>query len=178
MEYIFEKSGRRRKAERVICATCNSSFLKRSSFVEEVNYCSRECFSETRKTQEQAKCSLCDKQISPILSRIKASKSGLLFCSRSCKDKGQRISSNIPEIQPGHYCNNRRNYRKVAFRDSEKKCEICGYDKHEAALIVHHKDRNRENNTLDNLQVLCSNCHLIEHFEAGDGLFNRRISGS
>ncbi len=30
-------------------------------------------------------------------------------------------------------------------------------------LVVHHKDRNPSNNRLDNLEVLCPNCHYREH---------------
>ena len=35
--------------------------------------------------------------------------------------------------------------------------DIWGYEK----LIVHHIDGNHFNNTLDNLQILCPNCHSI-----------------
>lgn len=41
-------------------------------------------------------------------------------------------------------------------------CEICGYNKIEI-LHVHHKDRNRKNNDLDNLKLICPNCHYEEH---------------
>jgi predicted HNH restriction endonuclease len=44
-------------------------------------------------------------------------------------------------------------------------CEKCGYDEVPGILIVHHKDRNRANNELNNLAVLCPNCHAIEHLE-------------
>jgi 5-methylcytosine-specific restriction endonuclease McrA len=37
------------------------------------------------------------------------------------------------------------------------KCKICGYDK---SVTVHHIDGNPANNALDNLVVLCWNCHL------------------
>lgn len=42
-------------------------------------------------------------------------------------------------------------------------CQRCGYDTHPEILGVHHKDRNRKNNHSDNLEVLCPNCHSIEH---------------
>jgi RNase P subunit RPR2 len=45
-----------------------------------------------------------------------------------------------------------------------KICEKCGYDKVSGILIVHHKDRDRTNNNLSNLIVLCPNCHAIEHY--------------
>ncbi len=39
-------------------------------------------------------------------------------------------------------------------------CERCGS---EFRLERHHKDRDPGNNTLRNLEVLCKNCHLLEH---------------
>lgn len=44
-----------------------------------------------------------------------------------------------------------------------EKCERCDYDKREI-LVVHHKDRNRKNNVLENLELICPNCHGEEHY--------------
>lgn len=41
-------------------------------------------------------------------------------------------------------------------------CERCGYNKYEI-LQVHHKDKNRDNNELNNLELICPNCHYEEH---------------
>ncbi len=46
----------------------------------------------------------------------------------------------------------------------ERKCECCGKDIWEGfpmPLQLHHIDGNTKNNNLDNLQVLCYNCHAI-----------------
>lgn len=52
----------------------------------------------------------------------------------------------------------------------EDKCELCGITywqgKH-LPLELHHKDRNHFNNNLDNLQILCPNCHSIQEGNAG-----------
>lgn len=42
-------------------------------------------------------------------------------------------------------------------------CNRCGYDEHPRILGVHHIDRNKKNNDLSNLEVLCPNCHSLEH---------------
>lgn len=42
-------------------------------------------------------------------------------------------------------------------------CERCGFDANPVILGVHHKDRNRKNNEASNLEVLCPNCHSLEH---------------
>ena len=39
-------------------------------------------------------------------------------------------------------------------------CELCNIDYN---LHIHHKDCNRTNNNLDNIQTLCGNCHKKIH---------------
>lgn len=39
-------------------------------------------------------------------------------------------------------------------------CEKCGAENN---LLVHHKDGDRYNNRIENLQSLCKRCHQIEH---------------
>ena len=44
------------------------------------------------------------------------------------------------------------------------KCEGCGVSDwlgHELLIEVHHIDGNNKNNQIDNLQLLCPNCHSI-----------------
>lgn len=43
-----------------------------------------------------------------------------------------------------------------------RKCEKCGLEEwlgQPITLEIHHKDGDRTNNTLENLQLLCPNCH-------------------
>lgn len=61
-----------------------------------------------------------------------------------------------------------KHYRKIAFNAKPQCCERCGYDSHPAAIIVHHIDRNRMNDDIANLEVLCANCHAIEHWGRED----------
>lgn len=44
-------------------------------------------------------------------------------------------------------------------------CATCGS---KTTLQRHHKDRNRENNTPENIEILCRECHKNEHMNAGD----------
>jgi Zn finger protein HypA/HybF involved in hydrogenase expression len=44
----------------------------------------------------------------------------------------------------------------------EHKCEVCGlmqWNGKKIPLELHHIDGNRYNNTLENIQILCPNCH-------------------
>lgn len=54
--------------------------------------------------------------------------------------------------------------RQKLFKEKlkEEKCEKCGniiWNDMPIPLEVHHKDGNKENNQLDNLEILCPNCH-------------------
>lgn len=44
----------------------------------------------------------------------------------------------------------------------QKGCSICGYDTYEA-IVIHHIDRNRDNNATHNLIPVCRNCHQLIH---------------
>lgn len=53
------------------------------------------------------------------------------------------------------YCKNNK-YR----RHKKESCERCGFiPEDKCQLDVHHKDGNHENDTEENLQTLCANCH-------------------
>jgi 5-methylcytosine-specific restriction endonuclease McrA len=53
--------------------------------------------------------------------------------------------------------------KNMVKRDMLIACVRCGYNTAPHILGVHHKDRNRRNNELSNLEVLCPNCHSLEH---------------
>lgn len=85
-------------------------------------------------------------------------------CSYSCANTHFRSGENNPNYTNGTSANRipNRLYRDVAYRAYGYICNRCSFD-NSLALQVHHKDRNRLNNDLSNLEVLCSNCHSIEH---------------
>jgi hypothetical protein len=53
-------------------------------------------------------------------------------------------------------------YRDRALKYYGAKCFSCNFT-NLLALEVHHKDKNRDNNSIENLVVLCANCHRITH---------------
>jgi hypothetical protein len=50
--------------------------------------------------------------------------------------------------------------RLIIFIGLKKECQRCGSLKH---IVIHHKNRNRKDNRLSNLEILCRRCHFIEH---------------
>lgn len=53
----------------------------------------------------------------------------------------------------------------TAIKDRrEWRCELCKFQKRGSGLLhVHHIDRDKSNNCLGNLQVLCAICHGVKH---------------
>lgn len=58
------------------------------------------------------------------------------------------------------------------FELKERKCECCGLSEwlgKEIPLELHHKNGNHHDNTWDNLQILCPNCHgQTEHYRGSN----------
>ena len=48
------------------------------------------------------------------------------------------------------------------------RCEKCNHDGSESRLEVHHKNRDKHDQRLENLEVLCHRCHMTEHASAGE----------
>lgn len=160
------------KAVDIICLNCNENSKAPLREVNRGNgkFCGHSCASSYNGYKRFAKinkpnviCAYCDIKFYKNASKRKLSKSGLYFCCRGHKDLSQRIGG-IKEIQPPHYGTTLQDYRSIAFAVYKKLCMRCGYMKHSAAIIVHHKDRDRSNNNISNLEVLCCNCHAIEHY--------------
>lgn len=77
-----------------------------------------------------------------------------VFCSRGCK---QRFRNRL--LKRG--CGQTRKYKK--FKGN--KCSNCGFVAiHSCQLDVDHIDGNHKNNSIENLQTLCANCHRLKTF--------------
>ena len=119
--------------------------------------------SKFKNSRENVMCAYCGKIFTKSKSKLVLSKSGLYFCCREHKDMAQRIESGkqFDELRPDHYGDYGVKYRIIAFRNYPHECAVCGYhdDDDISLLDVHHIDEDRDNNQLDNLIVLCPNCH-------------------
>ena len=55
----------------------------------------------------------------------------------------------------------------------ENKCECCGISEWlgvDIPLELHHKNNNHHDNSLNNLQILCPNCHSIQEGNSGSNI--------
>lgn len=161
---------------KINCLNCNiEKFVENKEIKRGFGkFCSRKCASAFNRNNLEpptpnVKCAYCQIDFYITPSRAARSKSRLYFCCAEHHDFAQRLDG-IKEILPAHYGTGapENTYRRKIFTIRPKTCERCGYNKHEAAIIVHHKDRNRKNDNIDNLEVLCANCHLEEHYGESD----------
>lgn len=168
------------KEIKINCNHCRKEFFVKMKEVKRGNgkFCSRTCSGARRKgiklTKPNVKCRYCGIPFYKNSSKKKCSKHGIFFCTRKCKDLGQRVKSNIKEIQPPHYKSGESDYKKIAKANKVLKCNRCSYDKIPEILEVHHLDRNRNNNNLSNLEIICPNCHQEDHFFKKDGRYYNR----
>lgn len=89
------------------------------------------------------------------------------------KGQGHNKGKSIPMKSNDVYFSNDPNNTRTTYavRNSlfsrkikEKICECCGNTKwndKDIPLEVHHKDGNKKNNEISNLEILCPNCHYF-----------------
>ncbi|MBX4189597.1 HNH endonuclease [Candidatus Parcubacteria bacterium] len=116
-------------------------------------FCSAVCYGKFCRKEEP--CLVCEK---PILAGLHKK-----TCSRACSNKYRTgIKYKIGRPSKDKVKNTQAlKIRLLAARG--RKCERCTYDKDEI-LQVHHKNRNRNDNRLENLELICPNCHYEEHY--------------
>lgn len=120
------------------------------------NYCSIDCQRLSRTSSLLLKCANCGTSIKVQLNRINKSKTGNVFCSKSCSTtyhNKERHGELHPSFKTGE-----GGYRKFALNEIGRACTVCGYDVVEV-LEIHHKDGNRKHNKITNLDVLCPTHH-------------------
>lgn len=135
------------------CKVCGLVIYRRPSEINSGQvFCSSRCYGIS--TRKEHPCVVCEK---PILAGENKK-----TCSRSCANSNR---AGI-EYKTGRKKDKVTTGRAIKLRVIELRgpsCERCHYNKTEI-LQVHHKNRNHEDNALDNLELICPNCHYEEHY--------------
>lgn len=126
--------------------------------------------------KEQPKCYMCQ-QLGCKQETLNAylKKMGIEYAGQQAK-KGQYKGGK--EYKPASYYFDNTHpiksflLKEKLFRDGlkEKKCEICGvsmWQGIELPLELHYKNGKHNDNSFDNLQILCPNCHSIQEGNSG-----------
>lgn len=121
------------------CERCHNIFTPRASNVKLCDDCKAEMKYLHSIRQPILKCPLC----------------GRLFIRTGNNQKRCKLCQ-FKQLY-------KNNYRTIAFENLPHVCNRCGKEVDILTANVHHKDRNRKNNDLSNLEILCTHCHHMEH---------------
>lgn len=151
--------------EYVVCDFCGKKFERKKSQIKLAvkHYCSIQCSEQGRKKGKMIKCFTCKKLTYKSLKDLNNSKNKKYFCSQICSNlwigKQQRAENN-PNWEGG-----KASYKILLKRTNiEQKCVLC--EKRDTRILcVHHIDKNRANNSINNLTWLCHNCHSLVHYD-------------
>lgn len=138
--------------EKRVCLQCKKEFAVRKCYTKRGRgkFCSKSCSTIYRNTHNNpAKKPGVRKKISENHADV-SGKNNPMYGKRghlapSYIDGRNSIKGDI--------------WRKIALTNKDPICEICGTAAEGRSLHIHHKDKNRNNNNLDNLQVVCVLCH-------------------
>ena len=139
-----------------ICYLCKIAVYRRPSELEKANgraFCSMACYG--RYCRKEIACVVCGEFMLSSLNKK--------TCSRACANR-RRSGTVYHRGKPDDKVTAQRALKIRLFRKRGLVCERCGYGVYQI-LQVHHKDRNRKNNLLSNLELICPNCHYAEHYE-------------
>ena len=136
-----------------VCGACSRPIYRRPAELQRGRvFCSAECYGKANRKEKP--CTVCG---TPILAR-----ENKITCSRSCANKNRAGA----KYKIGRPKDNVKDQRAVKLRLIEARgtaCERCGYAKL-PILHVHHRNRDRSNNSLSNLELICPNCNYEEHY--------------
>lgn len=145
------------------CKICSKIFYSKPSWIKKGGgkYCSIDCSSKARMKGKVVKCSTCNNEIYKTLKAINKSESGKLFCNKQCSLEW--LSSKFVGKKHPNWTNGEFSYKETLKRSNI--CQICILceTENKKVLIVHHIDKNRKNNTPQNLIWICRNCHFLVH---------------
>jgi hypothetical protein len=154
-----------RKGQTIKCRACSKEFYVPSYRVNSAKFCSLICQNHTQYEKYKFNCKACGKACVTSPSRKNYKKK---FCSLECREQNamddkvrRKKAKAISIINRGHLKS--RTLRKYISEFKDMKCEYCGYDEHEFCLDMHHKDHNPQNNSVDNIGILCCMCHRKYH---------------
>ncbi len=152
----------------IICSVCSKLFEKSVKHVNQSikygwkEYCSIACQMAGKRNGKECICEKCSKTFYRPMSYIKKH----VYCSRICANSTNNPKHVLRGKDHPNYIDGLASkittYRKLALDNARLtetlKCSVCGYDI-ELILEVHHKDKDRSNCVLSNLDVLCPTHH-------------------
>jgi hypothetical protein len=145
--------------EECVCKTCGKTYQRNKLSKKSAQYCSVACI-------QRYPCLFCGKIIvGRVAFQSHKNRKAIQYCSKQCAAIAtSTLTGDLNYVVRG--------FAATILRNGKLACERCGFDDPDG-LIVHHRDRDRENNEGSNLETLCGTCHILEH---GRGSRKKAIS--
>ena len=168
------------------CLVCGKSYTRKS---KNHKYCSKKCRRRNEWDKEKIKrlhnrkeiiriCEYCQKRFTTSLWHPNAK-----FCSQKCRSRYYRVHNREKILVLKRKYNKNEKYlkwkreydrsykdkirygglRRKVMKRAKFSCEECEAEYPYVNLVVHHIDKNKQNNIMANLQVLCRICHARLH---------------
>ncbi|MBU2101344.1 HNH endonuclease [Patescibacteria group bacterium] len=137
------------------CVICRNPIYRRPSEIQKNRsrvFCSQACYGKACRKEKP--CIVCGALILAGLNKK--------TCSRGCANK-HREGIKYGIGRPKDKVKTQRSLKIRLLGLRGKQCEKCSYNKFEI-LNVHHKNRDNKDNRLENLELICPNCHAEEHY--------------
>jgi hypothetical protein len=160
------------KCDVLLCIQCDN-VIKNFG----IKFCSRSCattYNNLLRGKNPRKCKCCGGE---YFGRAKK------YCSIYCFHKSQWMAI-VNLIESGDTSLSNRRYKKYLIYKYGEQCMECGWDKinpysGNIPIELEHIDGNSNNNSLDNLKLLCPNCHSLtptyKALNIGNGRHNRMV---
>src|SRR3989344_2415163 len=110
----------------VTCKVCGKNFYVKPNHLKIGwgKYCSIKCRSQSQFTGEKVNCFTCGKEIYRILSKLKKSKSGKYFCTKSCQTLWR--NSYFTGERHANWKHGEASYRNLLLKSKHpRECAIC-----------------------------------------------------
>lgn len=139
-------------------------------------FCSSYCsltYLNSNKESKKIECLNCNNTIH---------KFGKKFCSIDCSNTYKK-KYNLNKIENGDTSLTTNSYKKYLIEKNGECCSRCGWSEvnpysGNIPIELEHIDGNSDNNNLDNLELLCPNCHSLtktyKGLNRGNGRHKRR----
>jgi len=165
------------KISESICLLCGVKFEDLEC--RERKFCSQSCnakFNNVKRNRNKitiSNCPNCSKEVT---------KRNNKYCDNKCQLEYEKKII-FEKIKNGDVSLYERNYKNYLIHKYGDKCMRCGWcEKNpitgKVPIQLEHKDGNSRNNSLDNLEILCPNCHSLTPtygaLNKGNGRKNRK----